>query len=90
MLTTSATILSQNESELPVFHTRQMRNNFTKKVAKVQGLNIPKHVLRYFFTDLTGDATNDQNPLIDERLRHTFIGENPDLIVDLRHIKKGR
>jgi len=59
-------------------------------VSKVQGLTVPKHVLRNFYTDLTGDATHDQNKGIDERMRQAIIGDDPDLVVDLRHLNKGR
>ena len=91
LLTTGARILSQIDKELPVYHTRQMRWNFTKKVTNIQGLTIPKYVLWHFYTDLTGDSTQDQNPAIDERLRQAFIGEDPELIVDLQiHANKGR
>ena len=90
LLTKGAQILSEIEDSLPVFHTRQMRRNFTNKVSKVQGLTVPKHVLRNIYTDLTGDATADQNKEIDERLRQAILGDDPDLVVDLRHLNKGR
>ena len=90
LLRTGARILSQIEKELPVYQTRQMCQNFTKKVANVQGLTIPKHVLQYFYTGLTGDSTLDQNSAIDECLRQASIGVDQELIVDLRHANKGR
>ena len=73
-------------------HTNQviLRRNFTNKVSKVQGLTVPKHVLRNIYTDLTGDATADQNKEIDERLRKAILGDDPDVVVDLRHLNKGR
>ena len=39
---------------------------------------------------MTGDTTPNQNPKIDERLRQSILGEDPDLVMDLRVLNKGR
>lgn len=41
------------------------------------------------YTSLSMDASVDQNPTMDARLRMALLGE-PDLVVDLRHLNKGR
>ena len=63
LLTVGACILS--ETSLPVFHTRQMRQTFNHKVSEIHGVTVPKHVLRNVCTELTGDASQDQNKEID-------------------------
>lgn len=52
-------------------------------------VSISPHVLRSMYQSLTLDAAVDQNALMDERMRMAVLGE-PDLIVDLRKLNKGR
>ena len=59
LLTVGACILSEIETSLPVFHTRQMRRTFNHKVSKIQVVTIPKHVRRNIYAELTGDASQD-------------------------------
>ena len=89
MMTQGARILKEVENQLPIYHTRQMRREFTSKFKKV-GVDIPPHVVRNIYSELTGDATSDQNPSIDERVRQAIIGDDVDLVIDLRHLNKGR
>ena len=67
-----------------------MRREFTKKISKIHSVKIQKHVLWNIYADLTGDAMPNQNPEIDERLMQSILGEDPNLVVDLRVLNKGR
>ena len=65
-------------------------SNFNHKVSKIQGITVPKYILHNIHTELTGNASQDQNKEIDEHTRQAIIGEDPNLVVDLRHLNKGR
>ena len=67
-----------------------MHQTFNHKVSKIQGITVPKHVLCNIYTELTGDASQDQNKEIHKCMRQAIIGEHPNLVVDLRHLNKGR
>lgn len=56
----------------------------------VAGTHIPPHILRSIYTTLTNDASAEQDKEIDERVRLAVLGLDPDLVVDLRHLNKGR
>lgn len=55
----------------------------------IAGIKIPPYILRSIYASLTNDATADQNPDIDERVRLSILGSDPELVVDLRHLNKG-
>ena len=76
LLAAGACILSKIETSLPVFHTRLTRRTFNHKISKIQGVTVRKHVLRNIYTELTGDASQDQNKEIDERMRQAIIGRS--------------
>lgn len=76
--------------KLPEYHTRKMRLEFYSIYEKISGVTIPPHILRSIYATLTGDATTDQNPAIDQRMRTAVMASDPELIVDLRHLNKGR
>ena len=65
-------------------------SNLNHKVSKIKGVIVPKHVFHNIYTELTEDALQDQNKEIDERMRQAIIGKNPNLVVDLQHLNKGR
>lgn len=46
--------------------------------------------MRATYAELTLDASADQNPEIDQRARMAILGEDPELIIDMRHLNKGR
>lgn len=75
---------------LPEYHTRRMRKEFYTMYEHISGITIPPHVLRSIYTTLTGDASADQNPTIDNRICMALMGSDPDLIIDLRHLNQGR
>jgi hypothetical protein len=76
--------------KFPEYHTRAMRKEFSEQYGNISGTNIPPHVLRSIYSTLTNDASSDQNPEIDQRVRLAILGSEPDLVVDLRHLNKGR
>lgn len=83
-------VLRNLRSRLPEFHTRQMRREFCCMYENVASTHIPPHILRSIYTTLTNDASADQNKEIDERVQLAVLGLVPDLVDDLRHLKKGR
>ena len=83
-------ILSGLRLKLPEFHTRKMRKDFATAYENIAGITIPPHVLRSIYTTLTNDATSYQNPELDQRMRLAVLGSEPDLVVDMRHLNKGR
>ena len=83
-------IVSSLKSKMLEFHTRTMRKDFQTSYQNIAGVTIPKHVLRSIYTTLTNDATGDQNPDIDGRIRLSVLGSAPNLVVDLRHLNKVR
>ena len=89
MMTQGARILKDVETHFPVFHTRQMKREFREN-CKIMGAEIPPHEIWKIYSDLTGDASADQNPAIDERVRQAIIDDDPELVIDLRHLNKGR
>ena len=89
MMTKAAQILKSVESNLPVYHTRQMRRDFAKRVSIIDA-TVPKHLIRSVYAELTLDASADQSPAVDERVRQAILSGDPDLVIDFRHLNKGR
>lgn len=90
-LMTSASLIVQNLGpRLNEYHTRQMRKEFACKYSNIGGSTIPPHVLRAIYADMTSDATADQNPTMDARVRQAVLAEDPEMVVDIRHLNKGR
>ncbi|XP_071122564.1 uncharacterized protein [Mytilus edulis] len=83
-------VIDTLKPKLPEYHTRRMRRDFINKYSNLNAVSIPKHILRSIYSDLTMDATSDQNPAMDSRVRHAILSEDADLILDLRHLNKGR
>lgn len=83
-------VIHSMRPKLPQYHTRKMRLEFYSIYERISGINIPPHVLRSIYSMLTGDASADQNPGIDQRMRTAVLASDPDLIIDLRHLNKGR
>lgn len=87
-MTKAVQVLKSAEPNLPVYHTRQMRHDFAKRVA-ITDSTLPKHLIRAVYSELTSDVSADQSPAIDQRVRQAILGEDPDLVIDLRHLNKG-
>lgn len=90
LLTSSTRIVQGLRQNLFEFHTRQMRRDFLHKFSNLGGSRIPPHIMRAIYAELTLDASADQNPEIDQRARMAILGEDPELIIDMRHLNKGR
>ena len=90
LLTTGAHVLNKIEKVLPVCHTRQMQREFTKTISKIWSVKIQQHAFQNFYANLIGDVTPNQNNEMDERLRQSILGEDPNLVVDLRVLNKGQ
>ncbi|KAK9977062.1 hypothetical protein ABG768_018883, partial [Culter alburnus] len=83
-------IMKTMESKLPVYHTRAMRKDFIKTVSSATNNSVPKHILCHIYAEYLSDASADQNPAVDEQVRQAILGEDPELVTDLRHLNKGR
>ena len=88
MMNSAAKMHGKLKPRLSEYHTREMRREFSEKYRQV--ISIPPHIMRSIYADLTMDATADQNPTIDERLRIAIMSEDPEMVIDLRHLNKGR
>ena len=76
------------ESRLPEYHTMEMKREFMRSY---QGLiDIPEHIIRAMYSNLTLDATASKNPAIDARVRQAIMTEDFDMAIDLRSLNKGR
>lgn len=89
-VTETAKMVKQLEWKLPEYHTRYMRKHFVQLFGNIGGTKVPQHILRGIYKELTLDASVDQNPSLDERLRQALLADDPDLIIDLRHMNPGR
>lgn len=75
---------------LPEFHTRQMRKIFVSKFCNLHAVKVPPAVLRTIYSELTLDASIEQNKQVENRIREAILAEDTDLVTDLRHINTGR
>ena len=89
LLTTDTRILKQLEDQLPVYHTRKMRQDLAHSMSVINWNQNPK-AHRNIYSELTSDASTDQNPDIDERARQANLAEDPEFITLLRVLNKGR
>ena len=88
MMTQAVRISKAVETSLQVYHSRQQRREFARLIRKISP-SISPAVLRAVYTELTGDATAPENKDIEYRIKQAMVGEDPDLVVDLRHLNKG-
>ena len=87
----SVRVIERVKPLLPQYHTRAMRRAMFDKFGRVSP-NIKPAVLRFFYRDLTGDASSSHDTpeaVIDERVREiiNMEPEDPNTIVDLREVK---
>jgi hypothetical protein len=73
--------------QLPVFHTRRMKQNFKQQIQNIAV--IKPSAVDLIYKELAWDASAASNPDIQQRLHSMFLGEN-SLIADLRHLNPGR
>ena len=87
----SVRVIEKIKPLLPQYHTRAMRQAMFEKFGRVSHCVKPA-VLRFFYRDLTGDASLSRTTpesIIDERVRESInMGpEDPNTLVDLREVK---
>ena len=79
------------KDEVPIYHTRAMRKIFNKNLESINSCNIQPHIRRHIYRELTGDASREiSSAEIDHRLQLAIETNDPDLIIDLRHLNEGR
>lgn len=88
MMTSATKMYKSLENRIPEYHTRFMRQSFEKRYSTVA--DIPKPIFRSIYVEHTLDASADQNPSMDDRVRQALFSNNPEMITDLRHLNKGR
>ena len=87
----SQPVIEEIKASLPMYHTRAMRSEFMQKFGRVTP-SIKPAVLRYFYKDLTGDSSSSETSSqgeIDKRVMQAIEMEDPDIVLDLRHINSG-
>ena len=68
-----------------------MRKQFAKQVGTLHATKMKPHVIRHIYRALTGDNSKEiDNTEIDSRVKLAIETEDPDLVIDLRHLNKGR
>ena len=69
-----------------------MRKDFITRYCRLNACQqIPKYILRSIYSELSLDATASQNPTLDARVQNAFIiADDPDLVLDMRHVNPGR
>lgn len=76
---------------LPEYHTHEMKKQFSKRFCNLHASpNIPPHILRAIYSELTCDASALQNPTLDSRVRQAILSEDSELVLDMRHLNRGR
>ena len=76
---------------VPVYHTRAMRNKFAKEIGTLHSIDIKPYVIRHAYRTLTEDSSKEVDCMeIDSRVKLAIETNDPDLVVDLRHLNKGR
>ena len=91
-LSSSQGVIEAIKQSLPVYHTRAMRSEFLQKFGRITNAVKPA-VLRYFYKDLTGDASGSETlgqDEVDSRVKQAIEMEDPAIVMDLRHLNTGR
>lgn len=87
-LPNSQAIIEDIKSGSSTHHTRAMRSEFIHKFGQITPAVKPA-ILRYFYKDLTGDCSSSETlsqEQIDERVIQAIEMEDPDVVIDLRHL----
>jgi hypothetical protein len=66
-----------------------MRKEFITRYGAISP-ETPKQIFRSIYSELTIDATEAQNPALDARVQEAILSNDPDLVLDLRHLNQGR
>ena len=84
-------MLSKIEPSIPIYCTRAMRKAFKKQLPSINSCEIQSHILRHICRQLTGDASAEiSSAEIDHPVKLAIETDDPDLIIDLRHLNTGR
>ena len=90
-VTMAVRMVAKIEPEIPVYHSRAMRKVFSKQLQSIHSCSIQPHILRHIYRELTGDASREiSRAEIDQRVQLAIETDDPDLIIDLRHLNEGR
>lgn len=81
-------VVQQIQKSLPTYHTRAMRRAFIDRTQLMCSLK-PIHA-RNVYRSLKGDNSAATEKEVDERVRHAFDQQDPDIIQDLREHNKGK
>uniref|UniRef100_A0A1X7TIM2 Uncharacterized protein n=1 Tax=Amphimedon queenslandica TaxID=400682 RepID=A0A1X7TIM2_AMPQE len=76
------------KKEIPVYHTRAMKQEFYNLIGRVSRNSKP-YLLRSIYQSLSGDNSASRTTAeeeIDKRLIEVFSAEDPEIIVDLREL----
>ena len=90
ILNATLKVTEKLKDRLPEFHTRRMRKEFVDRYCGLHSVTVPKFILRSIYSELSLNASSDQNPTVDSRVRQAILAEDPDMVLDLRHLNKGR
>lgn len=74
------------KQNLHAYHTRGMRKALFTKFGRIAP-SVKSAVLRFFYRELTGDASASAHPLqasVDSRIKQFIEMEDPDIVCDLR------
>ncbi|CAC5422380.1 unnamed protein product [Mytilus coruscus] len=67
-----------------------MKKHFVSEFCNLHAVKIPPAVLKTIYSELTLDASMEQNKQVENRIREAILAEDADLVTDLRHINTGR
>ena len=88
-------MLKKVEPDIPTYNTRAMRRQFQKQFKLLSPPPpppppTPPHVVRHIYKSLTGETCSELScQEIDERVHLAVETEDPDLVIDMRHLNKG-
>ena len=84
-------VISKLTEDMPVFHTRAMRQEFISHFGCLMDGTKP-YVLRSIYHELTKDCSSArtlEEKEVDARVKEVLEAEDPDILVDLRHLNHG-
>ena len=74
---------------VPVYHTRAMRKKFAKKIGSLHSIDIKPYMIRHVYRTVTEDSSKEVDCMeIDSWVKLAIETNDPDLVVDLRHLNK--
>lgn len=88
----SQSTIEKAKEEIPVYHTRAMRRALFEKFGRIAPTMKPA-ILRGLYRELTNDVCAPSclsEAEIDERVQMVLDMEDPNVVIDLRHLNSGR